>query len=288
MQAMGYGFVTVPELHEIKNASPAKWNGSNSPNQWVPCRVPSAEPLWDDFEGKFAPKLKDDAFFLSLSPADGTPNLLVAGDTFTMEVLIENPSGRSIGSISDLAVEFNAGELEPVAAAAGAMSTDKVLSLNPCGSGARFNFDSEEDYDDDTDGILLSLNFKAKTGLVLNNLDLTLTVGAISDFADNLLVAGADYLLDSSFGGDNVSYGDIDGDGVITSADVTMLRRFLAFTEPNPGPAITEETRAAAFKLENDSFVHKNALVAGGIEVTAQDITLLRRWIASQAGGNLR
>jgi uncharacterized repeat protein (TIGR02543 family) len=70
-------------------------------------------------------------------------------------------------------------------------------------------------------------------------------------------------------------WGDVDGDGVITSADVTMLRRFIA-------ASCKDE-----FMRNNRSFTLANANVDGSSEfgdyrdIDAADVTLLRRWIAS-------
>jgi hypothetical protein len=66
------------------------------------------------------------------------------------------------------------------------------------------------------------------------------------------------------------SFGDIDGDGKIDSADVTLLRRYIA-----------AEDKAAFEASHNLSFFLANARVTGGQTVTAADVTMLRRWIAS-------
>jgi len=64
-------------------------------------------------------------------------------------------------------------------------------------------------------------------------------------------------------------YGDVDGDGEINSADVTLLRRYVA------------AENKAAFPEANPSFCEIRAKVAGGDTITALDVTLLRRWIAA-------
>jgi hypothetical protein len=77
-----------------------------------------------------------------------------------------------------------------------------------------------------------------------------------------------------------VGFGDIDCDGVINSADVTFLRRYVA--AENKG----------AFLQNNPSFSLLNANVTGKSDedskgrpiITADDITLLRRYIASPVG----
>jgi hypothetical protein len=63
----------------------------------------------------------------------------------------------------------------------------------------------------------------------------------------------------------------VDGDGVITSADVTMLRRYIAATDK------------AAFKDSNPSFDEAAADVNGDGTIDSEDVALLRRWIAECA-----
>jgi uncharacterized repeat protein (TIGR02543 family) len=71
-------------------------------------------------------------------------------------------------------------------------------------------------------------------------------------------------------------WGDVDGDGVITSADVTLLRRFIAANDKDD------------FIANNPSFNLANANVDGSIGngtngdgIDSADVTLLRRWIAA-------
>jgi hypothetical protein len=65
-------------------------------------------------------------------------------------------------------------------------------------------------------------------------------------------------------------YGDVDGDGVITSADVTMLRRYIGAENKN------------VFRAENISFNLANADVNGDGVIDSEDVTLLRSWIAAR------
>ena len=51
--------------------------------------------------------LSGDAVVFSIRPAQGTPEVLNAGDTFTMEVHMANPGGKSIGSISYFGIKFS-------------------------------------------------------------------------------------------------------------------------------------------------------------------------------------
>jgi hypothetical protein len=79
-------------------------------------------------------------------------------------------------------------------------------------------------------------------------------------------------------------FGDVDCDGAITSADVTFLRRYIAATDKQE------------FLKRNPSFNPLNANVTGKWEtdeygrplLAADDVTLLRRWIAAPAGGKPR
>jgi hypothetical protein len=65
-----------------------------------------------------------------------------------------------------------------------------------------------------------------------------------------------------------VLYGDIDGDGTINSADVTLLRRYVA-----------AENKAVF--LEDNTFDLEAAYVLGQEKIGAEEITMLRRWIAT-------
>jgi hypothetical protein len=68
------------------------------------------------------------------------------------------------------------------------------------------------------------------------------------------------------------NYGDVDGDGNINAADVTLLRRYIA----------AEDKKAF---LETNTFHPLNAKVVDeDAPIGAQDITLLRRWLASPEG----
>jgi hypothetical protein len=73
--------------------------------------------------------------------------------------------------------------------------------------------------------------------------------------------------------------GDVDGDGVIDSADVTLLRRFIAQT-------FADDTARNTWIAAN-GFVLANANVDGSAEygdyrdIDAFDVTLLRQWIAA-------
>jgi len=67
--------------------------------------------------------------------------------------------------------------------------------------------------------------------------------------------------------------GDIDGDGKIDAADVTLLRRYVA--AENKG----------AFLDNNPKFSVIRARAAGRDNITALDVTLLRRYIAAVASG---
>ena len=68
-----------------------------------------------------------------------------------------------------------------------------------------------------------------------------------------------------------IVYGDIDGDGYINAADVTLLRRYVA------------AENKSAFLDKNSAFCEIRARVAGRDDITAIDVTLLRRYIASHA-----
>jgi chitodextrinase len=64
-------------------------------------------------------------------------------------------------------------------------------------------------------------------------------------------------------------YGDVNSDGVINSADVTMLKYYIASSD------------RPKFRADNPTFNFENARVAGGTDVTAADVSLLQLWIAT-------
>jgi peptidoglycan/xylan/chitin deacetylase (PgdA/CDA1 family) len=63
--------------------------------------------------------------------------------------------------------------------------------------------------------------------------------------------------------------GDVDGNGVINAADVTMLRRYIAAADKN------------TFMNQNSGFVEANAHTAGAATITANDVTRLRQYLAA-------
>jgi hypothetical protein len=68
-------------------------------------------------------------------------------------------------------------------------------------------------------------------------------------------------------------YGDVNSDGVINSADVTMLKYYIASSD------------RPKFRADNRTFNFENARVAGGTDVTAADVSLLQLWIATPVNG---
>jgi uncharacterized protein YjdB len=68
---------------------------------------------------------------------------------------------------------------------------------------------------------------------------------------------------------ENILLGDVNGDGVINNADVTMLRAYLASANAN------------TFQTQNTSFNRANADVNGDGVLNSADVTLLRRHIAN-------
>jgi hypothetical protein len=64
-------------------------------------------------------------------------------------------------------------------------------------------------------------------------------------------------------------YGDVNGDGVIDSGDVTMLKYYIASSD------------RPKFRADNPTFNFTNARVAGGADASAADVSLLQLWIAT-------
>jgi ribosomal protein S18 len=115
--------------------------------------------------------------------------------------------------------------------------------------------------------VTLDLRVKdtAQTGLS----HVSLTLERLYNFYGSTYRDHMHAVTDGSVSVDSNNYGDVDGDGVIDSADVTLLRRYVAasdkgdFLDRNPG-----------FNLEN-------ADVNGDSRIDSADITLLRRYIAA-------
>jgi uncharacterized repeat protein (TIGR02543 family) len=66
-----------------------------------------------------------------------------------------------------------------------------------------------------------------------------------------------------------IDYGDVNGDGIISAADVTMLRSYIAAQDKE------------AWLEENPFFNALNADANGDGFINAADVTLIRRWIAA-------
>ena len=59
------------------------------------------------FRAYLGSTLSEDAIVFSIRPAEGTPEVLAAGENFTMEIYLDNPAGKSIGSICFFGVKFD-------------------------------------------------------------------------------------------------------------------------------------------------------------------------------------
>jgi PKD repeat protein len=70
-------------------------------------------------------------------------------------------------------------------------------------------------------------------------------------------------------GGQRPDYGDVNGDGVINAADITLLRRYIAATDK-------EE-----FRENNKTFVPENADANGDGVIDTADVTLLRKHLTA-------
>lgn len=75
-------------------------------------------------------------------------------------------------------------------------------------------------------------------------------------------------------------YGDVDGNGYINSADVTLLRRYVAH--------IGTGGTLAQFEAAHPNFDARNADVNGRDGINAADVTLLRRYVAATDPSSVR
>jgi hypothetical protein len=76
------------------------------------------------------------------------------------------------------------------------------------------------------------------------------------------------------------NYGDVDGSGYINSADVTMLRRYIAH--------MAAGGTTAQFEAANPGFNVNNADVNGNGTIDFADVTLLRRYVAATDPATVR
>jgi hypothetical protein len=263
------------------------------------------------FGGHLGSTLFDDAIVFSIRPAVGTPETLAVGENFTMEIHMANPSGKSIGSISYLGIKFDKnmvqwnldGEYNPDMSSrrpfrVGNVPSDFRLRFLPpneifndsgdCVLGdfnAFFSFDSQWDYTG-LGGVLMTLDFTAKTSTTFPIF--TLSISGMANFDDETYAFGTEYgfLPGTLFVPNDTSdyipitpaaaiqppfYGDVNGNGRVDSADVTMLRRRIA--QGNANGLI--------------GFNAENADVNADGEINATDVTLLRRYVAASDRANI-
>ena len=183
MQEMGYAFVTLCELFELRGATPEVFNhGSAWPNTWV--RSTGDAPVVEPYEE------------ITISLQADSSSAYGPGDTVVVEVYIDNPDERSIGSISYLDIKFDADVLEPYSIAHGSVSTAQHLTLikpDSVGDSLRFSFDSETDFT--SGGVLLTLSFVVANNAPTGSTDIGIALAGMSTFLDIELAEDADYVL---------------------------------------------------------------------------------------------
>jgi hypothetical protein len=247
--------------------------------------------LWNGLVVTFADPI--DLPVLSLRPASVTPAKLKRGDTFTLELFVENPAELKLASFSNINFGFDSdvfewnltGEYEQyenMPFAPGGLSGGLADPLNLPGSalnliaplpsmftpsGTRFSFDSGESGNAATEGVLLTINLRVKRNAPSGISLFTLTMDELRDIGNNILPF--ELFPGGGIEVDTPRYGDIDGDGRILSNDVTFLRRYIAAPDKQD------------FINKNQSFNVANAHVRGKPCINAADVTLLRKYIAS-------
>jgi hypothetical protein len=153
----------------------------------------------------------------SLRPAQGTPAELKPGDVFTMEVYIDDPQNRLIGSISELKIAFNPAILEweyqqpanrpfTFRKQFDVITPDLIYddpAFSPTGLyNARINFASVAILDVSATGVLMEFHFKVKSTAHRGVSPVSITLlgvtqrisGATSDVG---LTAGTDFRAES-------------------------------------------------------------------------------------------
>jgi alpha-tubulin suppressor-like RCC1 family protein len=226
----------------------------------------------------------------SIRPVEGTPAVLKGGDIFRMEVFVENPDMRRIGAINNLTVSFDYDVLEwalpnpaepysyanmpfvrgPAVGSNNSMELimpDMVYNnreLHPMGGiNAHFNFSTGGS--SIVLGAILILDFKVKNTAPAG--DTTVILDVHSLFPGYM--EGTDYHMLNGSVTITPLYGDVNGDGVINSGDVTMLKYYIASSD------------RPKFRADNPTFNFTNARVAGGADASAADVSLLQLWIAT-------
>jgi hypothetical protein len=112
------------------------------------------------------------------------------------------------------------------------------------------------------DGHLITLRLKTSANFTPSTPpNIQLSIGPVVDSYGNYFV--------NAYIGTSPLYGDVNSDGVINSADVTMLKFYIASSD------------RPKFRADNRTFNFENARVAGGSDVTAADVSLLQLWIAT-------
>jgi hypothetical protein len=145
-----------------------------------------------------------DPVTISLRPAPGTPAELAPGNTFTMELYLDNPKNTSIAAISHLDVLFDSDVLEwslhegrsngmplfrgPLVGAGNSLNLitpDQVFDnaeSSPCGSyNARLNYDTAGGFIGS--GVLALLDFKVKSTAPAGRSEAALSLGLLSSLA---------------------------------------------------------------------------------------------------------
>jgi RHS repeat-associated protein len=98
--------------------------------------------------------------------------------------------------------------------------------------------------------------------------------GSVVQLADSTGNVTQSYDYDAFGNERKPPYGDVNGDGVIDAADVTMLRSYIAARAGN-------EDTYAAFLAANPNFNRANADVNGDGFINSADVTQLRRYLAA-------
>jgi hypothetical protein len=257
--------------------------------------VPFSDPTGDlTVTAQYVPFNPDAPITLTLRPVPGTPAELEPGDTFTMEVHLNDPGRMGIGFISDLTITFDSDVLEwshhmgrsngrpffrgPVVGNRNTM--ELILPAHDFPAHARFNFASAGSVT--VTGVILLLDFKVKDtappGVSPVNMVIYSSIGYVTNQRSFQYIPGKDYNVVSSSVNIGpvidtaILYGDVDGDGQVNSADITLLRRYIA-------SGLTPQE----FVSLNPAFNAANADVNGDGDIDAEDVTLLRQYIAAPA-----